>query len=38
VTTKYQTIYSIPFQRSTILLCHNKDAFQKAGLDPARPP
>jgi sn-glycerol 3-phosphate transport system substrate-binding protein len=33
-----KTIYSIPFQRSTIVLYYNKDAFQKAGLDPARPP
>jgi sn-glycerol 3-phosphate transport system substrate-binding protein len=33
-----RTIYSIPFQRSTIVLYYNKDVFQKAGLDPARPP
>jgi sn-glycerol 3-phosphate transport system substrate-binding protein len=33
-----KTIYSIPFQRSTIVLYYNKDAFQKAGLDPAKPP
>lgn len=30
--------YSIPFQRSTIVLYYNQDAFQKAGLDPAAPP
>jgi sn-glycerol 3-phosphate transport system substrate-binding protein len=33
-----KTIYAIPFQRSTIVLYYNKDAFQKAGLDPAKPP
>ncbi len=33
-----KTIYSIPFQRSTIVLYYNKDAFAKAGLDPAAPP
>ncbi len=32
------TTYSIPFQRSTIVLYYNQDAFQKAGLDPATPP
>ena len=32
------TTYSIPFQRSTIILYYNKDAFEKAGLDPNRPP
>jgi len=30
--------YSIPFQRSTIVLYYNQDAFQRAGLDPAKPP
>lgn len=30
--------YSIPFQRSTIVLYYNKDAFKKAGLDPEKPP
>ena len=33
-----RTIYSIPFQRSTIVLYYNKDAFAKAGLDPNAPP
>jgi sn-glycerol 3-phosphate transport system substrate-binding protein len=32
------TTYSIPFQRSTIILYYNQDAFQRAGLDPAKPP
>jgi sn-glycerol 3-phosphate transport system substrate-binding protein len=31
-------VYGIPFQRSTIVLYWNKDAFQEAGLDPNRPP
>jgi sn-glycerol 3-phosphate transport system substrate-binding protein len=31
-------IYSIPFQRSTMVLFYNKDAFQEAGLDPEKPP
>ncbi|UFJ40276.1 ABC transporter substrate-binding protein [Brevibacillus humidisoli] len=30
--------YSIPFQRSTIVLYYNKDAFRDAGLDPEKPP
>jgi len=30
--------YGIPFQRSTIVLYWNKDAFKEAGLDPAKPP
>lgn len=32
------TTYSIPFQRSTIVLYYNRDAFQRAGLDPNKPP
>ena len=28
----------IPFQRSTIVLYYNKDAFREAGLDPEQPP
>ena len=28
----------MPFQRSTIVLYWNKDAFRSAGLDPERPP
>lgn len=31
-------IYSIPFQRSTMVLYYNKDAFAAAGLDPEKPP
>ncbi|MDR1863068.1 MAG: ABC transporter substrate-binding protein [Treponema sp.] len=31
-------IYSIPFQRSTMVLFYNKDAFAEAGLDPEKPP
>jgi sn-glycerol 3-phosphate transport system substrate-binding protein len=31
-------IWGIPFQRSTIVLYHNKDAFKEAGLDPNKPP
>jgi sn-glycerol 3-phosphate transport system substrate-binding protein len=30
--------WGIPFQRSTIVLYWNKDAFKDAGLDPERPP
>ena len=30
--------WGIPFQRSTIVLYWNKDAFKDAGLDPNRPP
>lgn len=30
--------WSIPFQRSTIVMYYNKDAFRKAGLDPNTPP
>lgn len=32
------TLWSIPFQRSTPVLYYNKDAFTKAGLDPNQPP
>ena len=32
------TTYAIPFQRSTIILYYNQDAFQRAGLDPTKPP
>jgi len=31
-------IYSIPYQRSTVIFFYNKDMFQKAGLDPNSPP
>ena len=30
--------WSIPFQRSTIVMYYNKDAFRKAGLDSDKPP
>ncbi len=32
------SIYSIPFQRSTMVLYYNKDAFKEVGLDPEAPP
>lgn len=32
------SLYSIPFQRSTIIMYYNKDAFKAAGLDPETPP
>jgi sn-glycerol 3-phosphate transport system substrate-binding protein len=31
-------VYGIPFQRSTVVMYWNKDAFKKAGLDPNKPP
>jgi sn-glycerol 3-phosphate transport system substrate-binding protein len=31
-------VWGVPFQRSTIVLYWNKDAFRDAGLDPERPP
>jgi sn-glycerol 3-phosphate transport system substrate-binding protein len=30
--------WSVPFQRSTIVMYYNKDAFREAGLDPETPP
>ncbi len=30
--------WGIPFQRSTIIMYYNKDAFREAGLDPEKPP
>lgn len=30
--------YSIPFQRSTMVMFYNKDAFAEVGLDPEAPP
>ncbi|KGR89894.1 ABC transporter substrate-binding protein [Ureibacillus massiliensis 4400831 = CIP 108448 = CCUG 49529] len=30
--------WSIPFQRSTVILYYNKDMFKEAGLDPEMPP
>lgn len=31
-------IWSIPFQRSTLVMYYNKDAFREVGLDPEAPP
>jgi sn-glycerol 3-phosphate transport system substrate-binding protein len=31
-------LYSMPFNSSTAIIYYNKDVFQKAGLDPAKPP
>ncbi|WP_261130113.1 ABC transporter substrate-binding protein [Bacillus sp. Marseille-Q3570] len=31
-------VWSLPFQRSTIVLYYNKDAFEEAALDPEAPP
>ncbi len=31
-------VWAIPFQRSTIVMYYNKNAFKKAGLDPEKPP
>ncbi|MCU0804839.1 MAG: ABC transporter substrate-binding protein [Burkholderiales bacterium] len=31
-------VWGVPFQRSTIVLYWNKEAFKEAGLDPNRPP
>lgn len=31
-------VWGIPFQRSTIVMYTNQDAFREAGLDPAKPP
>jgi sn-glycerol 3-phosphate transport system substrate-binding protein len=31
-------IWGVPFQRSTIVMYYNKDAFKEAGLDPDKPP
>lgn len=31
-------LYSMPFNSSTSMLYYNKDVFEKAGLDPNRPP
>ena len=30
--------WGVPFQRSTIVMYYNKDAFREAGLDPEAPP
>jgi sn-glycerol 3-phosphate transport system substrate-binding protein len=31
-------LYSMPFNSSTAIVYYNKEAFQKAGLDPSKPP
>jgi sn-glycerol 3-phosphate transport system substrate-binding protein len=31
-------IWSLPFQRSTLIMYYNKDAFREVGLDPEKPP
>lgn len=31
-------VWGVPFQRSTIVLYYNKDAFKEVGLDPNKPP
>ena len=31
-------LWSIPFQRSTMIMYYNKDAFREVGLDPEKPP
>jgi sn-glycerol 3-phosphate transport system substrate-binding protein len=36
--SKDDRLYSMPFNSSTPILYYNKDAFQKAGLSPDRPP
>jgi sn-glycerol 3-phosphate transport system substrate-binding protein len=36
--SKDGNLYSMPFNSSSPILYYNKDAFQKAGLDPAKPP
>jgi sn-glycerol 3-phosphate transport system substrate-binding protein len=36
--SKNGRLYSMPFNSSTPILYYNKDAFQKAGLSPDRPP
>ena len=36
--TKGGKLYSMPYNSSTPIFYYNKDAFKKAGLDPAKPP
>jgi sn-glycerol 3-phosphate transport system substrate-binding protein len=36
--SKDGNLYSMPFNSSTPIFYYNKDIFQKAGLDPAKPP
>ncbi|MBP1965439.1 ABC transporter substrate-binding protein [Paenibacillus aceris] len=37
-TKSGDTVWSVPFQRSTIVLYYNKDLFKKAGLNPDKAP
>ncbi|KRE86340.1 ABC transporter substrate-binding protein [Paenibacillus sp. Soil766] len=37
-TKSGDTVWSVPFQRSTIVLYYNKDLFKKAGLDTEKAP
>ncbi|UJF32184.1 ABC transporter substrate-binding protein [Paenibacillus hexagrammi] len=37
-TKSGDTVWSVPFQRSTIVMYYNKDLFKKAGLDPEKAP
>ncbi|MEW9701324.1 ABC transporter substrate-binding protein [Paenibacillus sp. SI8] len=37
-TKSGDTVWSVPFQRSTIVLYYNKDMFKKAGLNPDKAP
>ncbi|GFZ96235.1 ABC transporter substrate-binding protein [Paenibacillus marchantiophytorum] len=37
-TKSGETVWSVPFQRSTIVLYYNKDLFKKAGLNPDKAP
>ncbi|MFW6018149.1 MAG: extracellular solute-binding protein [Halapricum sp.] len=36
--TTDRRLYSLPFNSSTPVLCYNRNAFERAGLDPNRPP
>jgi sn-glycerol 3-phosphate transport system substrate-binding protein len=36
--TRGREIYAFPFNQSVQVLYYNKDAFEKAGLDPGKPP
>jgi sn-glycerol 3-phosphate transport system substrate-binding protein len=37
-TKSGDTVWSVPFQRSTIVLYYNKDKFKEVGLDPGKAP
>jgi sn-glycerol 3-phosphate transport system substrate-binding protein len=37
-STTLGKVWSVPFQRSTIVMYYNKDMFKKAGLNPNKPP